>query len=70
MASFVVDESNHTALWGECADPKCNKPAHPASGTHGMCITHYVKWTNGYAKHYGWPIITEEELIKEHGDCD
>ena len=65
MTAFIVTNSNMIAMWGGLVRPDCERPAHPDSGTHGLCVKHYVKWYNGYAKAYGWTPMKEEDIPQE-----
>lgn len=65
MSTFIVTENGWIAEWGQCSHPKCEKPAHPMSSTHSLCVHHYAKWHNGYAEHYGWAKIDPDTILQE-----
>ncbi len=48
-----------------CLHPNCNHPVDEISGTHTLCLIHYIEWHNGYAKAYGWPLMTAEDIEHE-----
>jgi|9_EtaG_2_1085328.scaffolds.fasta_scaffold18020_4 hypothetical protein len=46
-----------------CLHPNCDLPIDELSGTHSLCLKHYIEWHNGYAEAYGWPLMREEDII-------